>query len=469
MMMDAYSLDADDAGLDAVYERVGEAYTRILTRCGLRYVMVNADAGEMGGRDPVEYHVLSTTGEDTLVLCPSCGYAANSEVAISGLAKRGDDRPWTMASATTTNNGDATAHSPASIVHQPAEEVATPNCATIADVAAFLGVPETATAKAVFFDTPEHGLVFAVVRGDLAVSEAKLRRAAGISALAPATTEQIAMAGAVAGYASPVGLMVLDYSQWTGDDGSTSHQPPATSQESSSTVDRPSSSIFVIADQSIVDGGPLVAGANRAGYHLRNLVYGRDWRATLVADIAEVRAGDPCARCGTPLTIEPGVEVGHIFKLGTRYSEALGARFLDQSGVEQTVVMGSYGLGLDRILQLILELHHDDKGIVWPGEVTPFDAYLIRLGKSEAVRAEADALDAELRAAGLRVLFDDRDETAGVKFNDADLIGLPTRVLISDRLLAEGQVELKPRTGAAVRVARAEACMAVRDAVRPPA
>jgi prolyl-tRNA synthetase len=436
-MLDAYSLDTDEAGLDRSYALIAEAFDRIFERCGVRFVVVEASAGEMGGRDSREYMALSPAGEDTLVICPSCGYAANLEVAVS--------MPTTDGRRPTTD--DSSGGGQWSVVSGPMEEVATPNCTTIADVAAFLSVPTSATAKAVFFDTPERGLVFAVVRGDIEVNETKLCAAAGVSQLAPASAEQIAAIGAAAGYASPVGLLVQ----------TTDDRQPTTDRakpSDSSFVLGPSSEVFVIADQSVVDGGPLVAGANRAGYHLRGVVYGRDWRATLVADIAAVRAGDSCARCGTALHFERGVEIGHIFKLGTRYTEALGANYLDQGGVAQPVVMGSYGVGVERLLQVIVEQHHDGAGIVWPADVAPADIHLVRLGKSDAVRAAADALYDELRAAGVRVLYDDRDETAGVKFNDADLIGLPLRLLLSERLLAEGMVEIKPRGGEARKLAR---------------
>jgi prolyl-tRNA synthetase len=411
-MLDAYSLDADDAGLDAVYERVAVAFERIFARCGVSYVAVEASAGEMGGREPREYMALSANGEDTLAICPNCGYAANLEVAASRISA-----------------GAQINASKVDITFKAMQEVPTPDCKTIADLAAFMGVPEAATAKAVFFDTPERGLVFAVIRGDLEVNELKLRAAAKVSALNPATIEQIAAAGAVPGYASPVGLAVATDSQ-------------------------PQSGVYVIADPSVVAAGPLVAGANHAGYHLRNVVYGRDWQATTLADIATVRAGDPCVRCATPLTFERGVEIGHIFKLGTRFSVALGAQYLAHDGSARPVVMGSYGIGVERLLQIIIEQHHDNAGIVWPAAVAPFDAHLVRLGKGAAVHSAADALYNELTAAGIRVLYDDRDESAGVKFNDADLLGLPVRLLVSERLLATDEIELKPRGGEATRLAR---------------
>jgi prolyl-tRNA synthetase len=460
-MLDAYSLDTDEAGLDRSYALIAAAFDRIFERCGVRFVVVEASAGEMGGRDSREYMALSPAGEDTLAICPSCGYAANLEVAVS-MATADDRRPTTDdrrpttdegQAAQTTDEGQAAQRSAVrgqwSVVGGPMQEVATPNCATIADVAAFMGVPTSATAKAVFFDTPERGLVFAVIRGDLEVNEAKLRAAAGVSALAPASAEQIMASGAVAGYASPVGLSILEESV-------VSSPSPVVAGHGQLTTDNGPAGVFVIADRSIEDGGALVAGANRAGYHLRDVVYGRDWRATLVDDIGAVRAGDPCVRCGTALRFERGIEIGHIFKLGTRYTEALGANFLNQNGVAQPVVMGSYGIGIERLLQVIVEQHHDDAGIVWPIAIAPAAVHLVRLGKGEAVRAAADALYDELQAASVHALYDDRDESAGIKFNDADLIGLPLRLLVSERLLAEGMVELKPRGGEARKIARAE-------------
>jgi prolyl-tRNA synthetase len=442
-MLDAYSYDADAEGLDRSYAQVASAFERIFERCGVRYVAVEAASGEMGGREPREYMALSQSGEDTLAICAACGYAANVEVAV---ARR------TMDDGRRTTDDESSAMA----------AVATPDCKTIADLAAFLGIAESGTAKAVFFDTPERGLVFVVIRGDMEVNEAKLRAAAGVSALEPASAEQIAAAGAVAGYASPVGLAVRagagdKETSRQGDQETTKNDEQISSSPLLPfSLSQQPSSVFVLADLSVVTGGPLVAGANRVGYHLRNVVYGRDWRATLVADIAQVRAGDQCARCGAPLTLERGVEIGHIFKLGTRFTEAFGANYLDQDGAAKPVVMGSYGIGVERMLQVIVEQHHDDAGIIWPAEVAPLQVHLIRLGKSDAVRAAGDALYDDLQAAGHTVLYDDREETAGVKFNDADLIGLPMRLLVSERLLAAGEVELKPRGGEAIKVGRDE-------------
>lgn len=218
----------------------------------------------------------------------------------------------------------------------------------------------------------------------------------------------------------------------------------------------------VIADHSVVAAGLLVAGANQEGYHLRNVVYGRDWQATQTADIASVRTDDPCPRCSAPLTLERGIEIGYIAKLGTRYTEALGATYRNPQGVVQPLVMGSYGIAIERLIQVIVEQHHDEAGIVWPATVAPADVELVRLGKKEQISRAADELYTQLRSAGVRVLYDDRDESAGVKFNDADLIGLPVRLLISERLLATDSVEIKPRAGTAVQVYRTEVLAAVR-------
>lgn len=419
-MLDAYSLDADAAGLDQSYARIATAFERIFTRCGVRFVAVEASAGEMGGGEPREYMAISSAGEDTLALCAGCGYAANVEVAVG------------KAPAASAGSGEAAG---------AIEEIATPGTATIADLAAFLGLPESATAKAVFFDTPERGLVFAVIRGDLEVSVDKLCRAAGVSELRPASVEQIAATGAVPGYASPVGLDVIG--------------------AGSASADRQGAAVFVVADPSVVEGGPLVAGANHAGFHMRNVCYGRDWRASVVVDIAAVRAGDSCAHCGLPLELAKGVEIGHIFKLGTRYSEAMGATFLDEQGTPRPVVMGSYGVGVERLIQIIVEQHNDERGIVWPADVAPADVHIVVLGRSAETRAAGEQVYAELRAAGLRVLIDDREETAGVKFNDADLIGLPLRLVVSDRLLAAGELELKPRQGEARRIPRTDIIEAI--------
>ncbi|MGQ9927117.1 MAG: proline--tRNA ligase [Chloroflexaceae bacterium] len=404
------SFDIAPSGLDAAFARVGAAFERIFARCGVRCVAVEAAGGAPGAGEVRAYMALLPSGEERLALCRTCGYGAAIEAAVAArpaLPPSGEEAP-------------------------PLEEIATPGATTIAALTACLGISEAATAKAVFFDTPEQGLLFVVIRGDLEVNEARLRAAAGVSELRPATPAQIAATGATPGYASPVGLR----------------------------------GIFVVADRSVVEAGPLVAGANRAGYHLRNVMYGRDWQATLVADIAAVRAGDRCPRCGAPLSLEQGVELGRLRKAGTGSTEALGAVFLDARDATCPLMMGAYALGVERLLQTVIEQHHDERGIIWPAAVAPADVHIIALGKGETARIEAARLYDELAAAGLRPLLDDRDESAGVKFNDADLIGLPLRLVVSERILARGEVELKPRRGEPARAPRARAVEALRAALQ---
>ncbi|NLF66929.1 MAG: proline--tRNA ligase, partial [Chloroflexi bacterium] len=297
----------------------------------------------------------------------------------------------------------------------PVERVATPEMTTIAGLAEFLGVPKSRTAKAVFLvakfsegDEETERFVFAVVRGDMDLSETKLANAVKAKELRPAHDEEIVAVGAVPGYASPVGL-----------DG-----------------------VLVVVDDAVVNSPNLVAGANEAGYHLRNVNYGRDYEAAVVADIAAAQEGDLCPQCGTPMRMSRGVEVGNIFKLGTRYSKDMGATFVDEDGESRPVVMGSYGIGVGRLLACIAEEHNDEQGLCWPIAVAPYEVHLVALrGGFEA----AEQLYADLKKAGIEVLFDDRDESPGVKFNDADLIGIPIRVTAGKRSLDEGGVELKLR------------------------
>jgi prolyl-tRNA synthetase len=388
-MKDAYTLDADFEGLDAAYTKIYQAYQNIFARCGVEALAVQADVGQMGGSASQEFMALNEHGEDTLILCSACDYAANVERAT--MAKPEIARP------------------PEGAV----EEIATPNCKTIADVAAFVGVPTDQTLKAVFYTTDADEFVFVVIRGDLDVNETKLRNVLDGADLQPATDEEILAVGAVPGYASPRGL--------TG--------------------------VRVIADDSVHLGGNFVAGANREGYHLLNVNYPRDFQAETVTDIALARAGDACPSCGKALTEARGIELGHLFKLGTRYSEALDATYLDADGQAQPIIMGSYGIGTGRLMAVAVEQHHDEYGIIWPVEIAPYHVHLVNLGQdaSDETTQAAEALYTDLLAQGFEVLYDDRNERAGVKFNDADLIGAPVRVTVSRRSLAQGGVEVKPR------------------------
>ena len=418
-MKDSYSLDAAQEGLEAQYRAHYQAYFDIFRRCGLPVRAVRSDVGMMGGSAAHEFMYLNEVGENTLALCDACGYAANTEVARFAKA-------------------EAAAEEPA-----PLERVATPGAATIAELAAFLDVPARRTAKAVFlvgrFKAPEAGgeaterLVLAVIRGDLEVNEVKLANAAGALSLRPAHDEEIAAAGAVPGYASPMGL-----------EGDT----------------------LVVADDSVVSSPNLVSGANEAGYHVRNVNHGRDWEVDIVDDIALAEAGHACPVCGAPLRIARGVEVGNIFQLGTRYSDALGASFLDEQGRERPVIMGSYGIGVGRLLACVAEEHHDDNGLSLPVTVAPYQVHLVSLAKGEGpVQAAAEALYGDLTSAGVEVLYDDRPENPGVKFNDADLIGCPVRVTVGDRGLKKGTLEVKLRgaSGRGEEVPVAEAAARVQE------
>jgi len=391
-MKDAYSLDADAEGLDASYAKIYQAYVNVFRRCGIETLAVEADVGQMGGSASHEFMVLNEQGEDTLILCPACGYAANVERAT--LAK------------------PEVEHLPEGEI----QEVATPGCKTIAEVAAFVGVPTHQTLKAVFYVTADGDFIFVVIRGDLDVNETKLRNLLGGVEFGPATEAEIRAVGAVPGYASPRGL--------TG--------------------------VRVIADDSVHLGSNFVSGANREGYHLLNVNYPRDFSAEVEGDFALARAGDGCVACGTALTEARGIEVGHLFKLGTRYSQALGVTYLDAEGQARPVVMGSYGIGTGRLMAVIVEQHHDEQGIIWPAQVAPYQVYLVSLGRdtSEATTQAAEALYADIQAWGFEVLYDDRDERPGVKFNDADLIGAPMRATVSQRSLAQGGVEVKRRDAA---------------------
>ena len=399
-MKDSYSLDADETGLDAQYKAHYQAYFDIFARCGLPVIAVGSDVGMMGGSLAHEYMYLTPAGEDTIVVCKKCGYAANRQVACF-------------------------AKSPAAAEAQmPLEKIATPECKTIEDLAVLLGIPKQKTAKAVFMiagsghDEERGRFVFAVIRGDMDVNETKLANALKAAWLLPATEEEIRAAGAVPGFASPIGI-----------------------PRGAETV--------VVADDSVRDSPNLVAGANAEGFHLINANMPRDYAADIVADIASAFEGAACAQCGAPLSMERGVEVGNIFKLGTRYTEAMGATYLDADGKEKPIVMGSYGIGIGRLLACVAEEHHDDKGLSWPITVAPFPVHIVSLALAGSPALEAaERTCAALEAAGIEVLFDDRTESPGVKFADADLIGIPIRLTVSEKSLKAGGVELKCRKSA---------------------
>ena len=390
VMKDSYTLDADEEGLDRAYWAHHEAYQKIFARLGLDTIAVGADVGIMGGSLAHEFMVLNEHGEDTLVLCEGCGYAANQQIATVTKPDPPDEAP------------------------RPIEEVATPGADTIAALAEFLGVGTDRTAKAAFFVTGDGRLITAVVRGDFEVNETKLSNAVrAIGGLRPAHVEEIQAAGMEAGYGSPVGA----------------HDT------------------VVVVDELAARSPNLVAGANRHGYHLINVNHGRDFTADVVADVTNARQGDPCPQCAKPLALRHGIEVGNIFKLGTDFTEKLGATFLAEDGSRRLVIMGSYGIGLGRNVACIVEAHHDDKGIIWPRQVAPYPAHLVALGavKDPAVAEAAEALYQRLTDGGVEVLYDDRDESPGVKLTDAELLGMPTILTVSTRSLAAGGVEVTDR------------------------
>lgn len=423
-MKDSYSLDADWAGLDQQYRAHYQAYFNIFRRCGLPVIAVKSDVGMMGGQLAHEFMYLAPIGEDTLILCAGCGYSANRQIARFRKSSAAAAEPL------------------------PLEKVATPHTPTIEALAELLKVSKAQTAKAVFFmatvKAEEKGkegkpggtseapastvpllttfpkpnaasevFVFALVRGDMEVNETKLANVLRATDLRPAREDEILAVGASPGYASPIGVR----------------------------------NALIVVDDAIPTSPNLVSGANEDGYHLLNVNYGRDYKAHIVSDITAAGEGDACPNCGQPLQAKRGVEVGNIFKLGTRYSDALGCTFLDRDGRAKPVIMGSYGIGAGRLLSCVAEEHHDAQGLRWPVTVAPYQVHLVDLpdNKGTQARAAAQKLYAALQAAGVEVLYDDRDERAGVKFMDADLLGLPLRLTVSERALKQGGVEFKRR------------------------
>jgi prolyl-tRNA synthetase len=390
VMKDAYSCDRDEAGLDSSYWAQHGAYVRIFERLGLHTIAVSSDVGMMGGSQAHEFMVLNPAGEDVLVLCESCDYAANRQVAVIPRAAGPDEDPL------------------------PLEEVETPGATTIASLAAFLGIGPERTAKAAFFMTGDGRLVTAVVRGDHDVNETKLVNAvAATGGLRPATIDEIKAAGMEPGYGSPIGAH-----------GTT-----------------------VVVDDVVARSANLVAGANREGFHLLNVNVGRDFTPDVVTDLTNAQEGDPCPACGKPLILRNGIEVGKIFKLGTKYTDAAGATYLGEDGVAHPIVMGCYGIGIGRNVACIVEEHHDDKGIVWPVEVAPYAAHLVSIGgaKDPRVTEIAERLHAMTADTGHEILWDDRDESPGVKFTDAELLGMPWILTVSPRSLAAGGIEVTNR------------------------
>jgi prolyl-tRNA synthetase len=387
VMKDLYSFDVDEVGVEISYQKMLHAYENIYKRCGLKAVIVEADSGAIGGKYSHEFMLPAESGEDTVISCPKCGYTANAEKAAF-------------------NKGATKSDPPAAI-----EEIATPGMKTIEELEAFLKTFARQTLKAVFY-AADGKFVFVVIRGDLQVNEIKLKNTLHCQDLRLATDDEVKEQGIIAGSASPVGLK----------------------------------GIKVIADDSINSGTNFIAGGNKPDTHLKNVNYPRDFTADIVTDIALAEAGSRCAKCNSKFVAVRGIEVGHIFVLGTLYSAKLGANYIDAAGVSHPIVMGCYGLGLSRLLAAAIEQHHDDKGIIWPMPIAPYQVYLCPLNREGTKVAEiAEIINSELEAAGLEVLFDDRTESPGIKFNDADLLGIPLRITVSPRTLDKNSVEVKWR------------------------
>ncbi len=404
LMKDSYTLDPDPAALEVSYNAHKEAYCRIFDRCGIAYVVVESDPGMMGGSGSHEFMAPSAAGEDEVALCDGCGYAANVELAraVPAMPSPPD---WTY------------------------QEIATPNVKTIADVSAFLGIDPALTIKTlVFMAGPEP--ILALVRGDHTVHERKLARALRAGAR-PAHPEEVkGHLGVAPGSVGPIGARGVTR---------------------------------VVADESLRQGS-YAAGANRDGHHVIGVVPGRDFDCEF-ADLQAVLPGEGCPSCGRGLRVERVIEIGNIFKLGTKYSAALGAMYLDEQGRQRPIVMGSYGIGPARIAAAAIEQRHDADGIVWPWAIAPFHVHVIPVSvKDPAQTAAADEVYRDLEAAGFDVLMDDRDERAGVKFKDADLLGIPIRVTVGNAFVREGVVEIRSRaTRSECRVGKALAVQTVRD------
>ncbi|GBC77048.1 Proline--tRNA ligase [bacterium HR08] len=411
IMKDAYTFDLDEEGLDRAYRDQYQAYCRIFDRCGLKYLVVQASSGAMGGQESAEFMVLTDAGEDHIALCSSCGYAANTEKATSRVPEIVD--------------ADGL----------PAPEMfPTPGVRTIKDLEEFPGgAPAERQIKTLAYVLDDQ-FTLLLLRGDHELNEAKLADATGATHIRPAQPEEIKAAlGAYPGSIGAVGVTAYP----------------------------------ILADLALRGRRDMVTGANRDDFHWRGVDVERDIRVTRWADLRLVKTGEGCPQCEGTLVVRKGLEIGHIFKLGTRYSESMGAYVLNQEGRAVPLVMGSYGIGVERVMAAAVELYHDEDGIIWPITIAPFQVILVPVNMADdAQRAAAERLYAELTAAHVEVLYDDREERAGVKFKDADLIGIPLRVTIGPHKLARGQVEiLRRRTRAIEDVALEAAVSRIREII----
>ena len=405
MMKDSYSFDIDAAGLDVSYKKHYEAYCRIFDRCGLKYMVVEADSGAMGGKESHEFMVRTPAGEDLIVSCDACGYAANMEKAtsklepVADLAPEGDGKPL---------------------------EVHTPGQKTIEDVAKFLGVSPKNKIKTLAYmadELDEKGkkksrAIVVLMRGDHQLNEAKFNAIVATATRPMEEGEIRTLFKSTAGYLGPLGI------EWAGDLKKHGGQP------------------LLLVDEALEGRTNLIAGANKEDYHVKNLTPGKEFHPTAYADLRSVTAGEACPNCGKPLRIDTAVEIGHIFKLGYRYSESMGLRVLDKNGKEVMPIMGCYGIGIERILTAAVEQGNDENGFWLPSSIAPFEVAVSPVNiKDEAVRSAAEDIAKRLETAGFDVVLDDRDERPGVKFKDADLVGIPYRVTVGKKV-TEGTVEV---------------------------
>lgn len=386
-MKDAYSFDADERGLDISYEKMHEAYCSIFKRLGLEFIAVEADSGAMGGSGSHEFMVMSQAGDDYVALCGSCGYSANVEKAKCSIEACTEEEIKEI------------------------KKIATPDVRTIDELVSFLNTDSRRFAKTLIYKAGRK-VAAVMVRGDREVNETKLKNLLNDAELVLADAETVEKAtGAAVGFAGPVGI----------------------------------NADLLVVDEEVAGMRNIITGANDTGYHYINVNYGRDFTADILADVRNVKEGDKCPVCGEPIRIAGAIEVGHIFKLGTKYSEALKAVYLDDCGIERPIIMGSYGIGIDRTMAAIIEQHHDDDGIIWPFEAAPYQVIIVPVMSSNDIQMKmAEDIYNELSTAGVEVLLDDRDERAGVKFKDADLIGIPVRITVGKRA-GEGFVEYKLR------------------------
>ena len=399
IMKDLYSFDQDEAGMNLSYQKMYDAYSKIFSRCGLEFRPVEADNGAIGGGHSHEFTVLAPAGESSIAYCTSCDYAASDEKA--------ELKPIVAAEEPMLE----------------LEKVATPDAHTIELVKDYLGIPIEKTIKAVAFQDDDDRLILAFVRGDHEVNEIKILNAAEALHLHMAEEQAILAAGGCAGFMSPIGIKA----------GTT-----------------------IVVDPTVMEMYNAVAGANEKDMHYRNVNPKRDFKDVIVADIRMVKEGDPCPHCGKPLSMTRGIEVGQVFTLGTKYSQALGATFLDENGKEKPLVMGCYGIGVGRTMAAAIEQNNDKDGIIWPRAIAPFELVVVPVNaKNEDQLSYAEKVYEELKTAGIDVLLDDRKERAGVKFKDCDLIGYPLRITIGPKALEENQIELRCRkTGEVFNLAR---------------